>query len=188
MADAGLLGPLLAGVPLVAQFERLAAIEAALAMAPDAIRRLGALALHVREDAERLWQRLRLSNSEHERLAAMADQWWRVGADLGERAARVLLYRLRHQSFADHVLLAWARSGADPSDPAWRQFLALPQRWSPPRFPLRAADFVARGLQPGPRLGQALARAQAAWIAADFPADPAALAVIADAAAETARG
>lgn len=185
MADAGLLGPLLAGVPLVAPFERLAALETALGMKPDAVRRLGALALHVREDAERLRQRLRLFNAEHERLAAMAEFWWRIGADLGELAARALLYRLGAVGFADRVLLAWARDGAGPSDPAWRHFLALPQRWSPPRFPLRAADFIQRGLQPGPLLGQALARAEAAWIAADFPTVTADLAALADAAAET---
>jgi poly(A) polymerase len=35
----------------------------------------------------------------------------------------------------------------------------------------------------GPRLGAALAAAEAAWIAAGFPGDPAAVAAIADAAA-----
>ena len=35
-------------------------------------------AVCVAEDAERLWQRLRLSNAEHERLASMAEAWWRI--------------------------------------------------------------------------------------------------------------
>jgi len=41
---------------------------------------------------------------------------------------------------------------------------------------LRAADFIARGVEKGPALGAALARAEEAWIAAGFPSDKAALA------------
>jgi len=42
MADSGILGPLLAGVPNVAHVRAMAAAETALAFAPDAPRRLGA--------------------------------------------------------------------------------------------------------------------------------------------------
>jgi poly(A) polymerase len=34
---------------------------------------------------------------------------------------------------------------------------------------LRAADFIARGVAKGPALGEALRRAEEAWIAAGFP-------------------
>ena len=68
-------------------------------LAPDATRRLGALGAWIAEDAERLWQRLRLSNAEHERLAAMATDWWRVSPAMGEAAARVLIYRLGAGAF-----------------------------------------------------------------------------------------
>ena len=44
MTEAGLLGGVLGGVPLLASFENVAKIEAACGMAPDAVRRLGALA------------------------------------------------------------------------------------------------------------------------------------------------
>ena len=57
----------------------------------------------------------------------------------------------------------------------------LPTRWTAPVFPLKAADFIARGVPRGPRLGAALAAAEEAWIAEGFPRDPAALAQIADA-------
>ena len=76
MADAGFVTGLLASVPQVAKVARLAAIERGLGLKPDPLRRLGALALHVSDDAERLWQRLRLTNAEHERLGSMAQQWW----------------------------------------------------------------------------------------------------------------
>ncbi len=63
-------------------------------MPPDPVRRLGALAVMVAEDAERLWQKLRLTNVEHERLASMAEGWRRMSPDFGEPGARALLYRL----------------------------------------------------------------------------------------------
>jgi poly(A) polymerase len=185
MAEAGLLVAVLGGVPHVGHFGAMARTEDALGLQPDATRRLAALAVQVVEDAERLWQRLRLSNLEHERLASMADGWWRI-APCGDGTARPWLYRLKRERFTDRVLLAWCRSGAPPDDPAWRDLLLLPERWSAPAFPLRAADFLARGLPKGPSIGAAMRAAEGAWIAADFPLDDAALAEIAARAADTA--
>lgn len=171
MADAGVLGLVLAGVALVPRLTRLAEIEAALKLPSDAVRRLGALALHTSDDTERLRERLRLSNAEAERLAAMAERAWE--ADPAEaHAGRVLLYRLGPERFRDRVLFAWAAKGAARDDPSWRAFLDLPERWTAPRFPIKAADLVARGVPPGPALGAALRAAEDAWIAADFPEAP----------------
>jgi poly(A) polymerase len=153
------------------------------AFAPDPVRRLGALAVSVVEDAERLRERLRLANAEHERLAAMADGWWQISWRDGERGGRVLLYRLGPVHFIDRVLLAWTRSPEGAADQPWHKLATLPRRWSPPVFPLKAADFIRRGVPKGPRLGAALAAAEEAWIAADFPSGPAALAAIAERAA-----
>jgi poly(A) polymerase len=179
MAEAGLLGEVLGGVPLLASFENVAKIGAACGMAPDAVRRLGALGVLVTEDAERLAQRLRLANAEMDRLLAL-EMWWRVTPLAGEQAARALLYRLRAQAFTDQVLVAWARSPAGVADAAWRELASLPQRWTAPVFPLKAADFIRRGIAQGPALGAALRAAEMAWIAADFPAERAALEAIAD--------
>jgi tRNA nucleotidyltransferase/poly(A) polymerase len=171
MAEAGLLVPLLAGVPLVPHAGRMAALEAALALSPDPIRRLAALGVLVVEDAERLSQRLRLSNAERDRLASMGQVWWRRIVPAGDALARPWLYRLGAERFLDRVLLAWTRSGADAGDAAWRELVSLPQRWQPPAFPLKAADFIARGVEKGPALGAALRAAEEAWIAAGFPDD-----------------
>ena len=179
MSEAGLLGAVLSGVPLLASFENVAKIEAARGMAPDAVRRLGALGVLVTEDAERLAQRLRLANAEMDRLLAL-EMWWRVAPLAGEQAARALLYRLGAQAFTDQVLVAWARSPAGVADAAWRELASLPQRWTAPVFPLKAADFIRRGIAQGPTLGAALRAAETAWIAADFPAERAALEAIAD--------
>jgi poly(A) polymerase len=187
MADSGLLGQVLGGAPLLGPMRGLVAREAALGLDPDPVRRLGALAVSVVEDAERLWQRLRLSNAEHERLTAMADGWWRVAPDADQQAARRLLYGIGPEKFTDRVMLAWTRARAATDDAAWRALVALPAHWTVPQFPLRAADFISRGVEKGPRLGEALSAAEQSWIAAGFPRDRAALEQIADEIAATAK-
>jgi poly(A) polymerase len=180
MTEAGLLEQVLGGVPLLASFANMAKLEAAFALAPDAVGRLGALAVSVAEDAERLRERLRLANAEYERLASMADGWWQISRRWDEGAGRALLYRLGRERFVDRVLLAWTRSPEGAADPSWRALVTLPARWSAPTFPLKAADFMARGVPKGPRLGAVLRSAEEAWISAGFPDDAAALAAIAE--------
>ena len=182
MAECGLLGTILAGVAYLASFENLVKAEAALDAEPDAVRRLGAIGVWVKEDAERLTFRLRLSGAESERLFCL-EGWWRVAAHSDAQPARALLYRLGPQSFVDRALIAWARSDSGVADDNWRQLARLPQHWSAPDFPLKAADLMQRGIQAGPALGNALRAAETAWIAADFPAERSILNEIADEAA-----
>ena len=183
MAETGLLGLVLGGVPRLASFENMIKVEEALGLKADPVRRLGALAVWVEEDAERLTDRLRLSNAESERLLAL-EGWWRIAPQPDAKAARALLYRLGSASFADRVLVAWSRSEAGSADAAWHQLASLPQRWPAPVFPLKAADFMSLGIAAGPPLGAAMRAAEAAWIAADFPADRAAIDAIAKEAAQ----
>ena len=184
MAQAGLLLLVLGGVPYLADFENVAKVEASTGTTPDAVRRLGALSVVIAEDAERLWRRLRLTNNEHERLASVAEGWRRISPAFGENAAKALLYRLAPQHFTDHALLGWARSEATAHDAKWHELATLPQRWTAPEFPLKAADLMKRGVAQGPALGAALAAAERAWIAGGFTQERRALDEIADAAAK----
>ena len=70
MAEAGLLGTVLGGVPLLASFENMVKVEAALALDADAVRRLGALGCPGHRGCRAAGERLRLTNAEHERLLA----------------------------------------------------------------------------------------------------------------------
>jgi tRNA nucleotidyltransferase/poly(A) polymerase len=182
MTQAGLLEAVLGGVPLLASFENTCKVEAAAGVEGDPVRRLAAIGVSVVEDAERLWQRLRLTNSEHARLTSIAEGWQRISPAQGEGAWRELIYRIGPDRFVDRVLVAWARSPAGAADAEWQAFATLPTRWTAPTFPLKAKDFTRRGVEKGPRLGVALAAAEEAWIVAGFPADKAALTAIADAA------
>jgi poly(A) polymerase len=183
MSEAGLLVAVLGGVPLLASFANMTKLERELSLTPDPVRRLGALAINTAEDAERLRERLRLANAEYDRLASMAESWWHISAATGVHDARVLIYRLGPEKFLDRALLAWSRAWSEGvADDRWHDLVLLPGRWSTPIFPLKAADFIARGVAKGPALGAALRAAEEAWVAQDFPMDAAALAKIADAA------
>jgi tRNA nucleotidyltransferase/poly(A) polymerase len=171
MAETGILVDVLGGVPYLAGFSNAIKLEAQLGFEADATRRLAALAVWVREDADRLRERLRLTNDEHRRLRAMAESWWLVDPAAGEARGQALLYRIGAENFRDRVAIAFARSAEKADDPAWSELFALPARWTPPKFPLAAKDFMEQGVEKGPKLGAALAQAEEAWIAAGFPDD-----------------
>ena len=179
MADAGLLLPIFGGVAYTGPFAAMISAEQMLGLEPNPARRLAALTVAVTEDAKRVAMRLRLSNAETKALDSMGHRWWRL-AGMDEARARRRLYRLGAEHYRDRLMLAWARSGASHDTAYWREFAGLPQRWSAPKFPLKAADFVARGVAEGPALGHVLTLAEDAWLAADFPLGQTALAAIAD--------
>jgi poly(A) polymerase len=179
MGDAGLLQPIFGGVTYTGPFATMISAEAMLGLGPSPVRRLGALAVAVTEDAKRVAARLRLTNAEAKALDSMGHRWWRL-AGMDEATARRRLYRLGEDHYRDRLLLAWARSGGSQDAAYWREFYGLPQRWRAPKFPLKAADFIARGIAEGPALGHVMTLAEDAWLAADFPLDPSGLSAIAD--------
>jgi poly(A) polymerase len=179
MAEGGLLQLIFGGITYNGPFAAMIEIEHALGLEPNAMRRLAALAVVVTEDARRLATRLRLSNNEAKALDSMGHRWWRL-AGMDEARARRRLYRLGIDRYRDRLMLAWARAGAGPDSTFWRELVALPERWTAPKFPLRAADFMARGIAEGPALGHVLTLSEDAWLAAGFPLDEAALQAIAN--------
>jgi poly(A) polymerase len=179
MADGGLLLPIFGGIAYTGPFGAMISAERLLGLKPDPVRRLGALAVAVTEDAKRVAMRLRLTNAETKALDSMGHRWWRL-AGMDEATARRRLYRLGVDRYRDRLMLAWARAAGDADSAHWRELATLPERWSAPKFPLKAADFIVRGVAEGPVLGRVLALAEDAWLAADFPLDQAALKAIAE--------
>jgi poly(A) polymerase len=152
-----------------------ASVEEAQNLEPDAILRLAALAVEVREDAEHLRDRLRLSNEETARLVRAESHRPTFESATSEATARSHLYAEGTSAYRDRVLLAWARSGDGPADAAWRNHLTLPERWQVPRFPFGGEDVMALGVPAGPRVGALLRAVETWWIAGNFAADEAAL-------------
>ena len=96
MADAGLLLLILGGVTYSGTFAAMVAAERTLELAPNAVRRLAALAVAVTEDAKRVATRLRLSNAEAKALDSMGHRWWRFASKDGARARQLLYLSLIH--------------------------------------------------------------------------------------------
>lgn len=188
ISQAGLL-EIIVGATFPARLERLAAIEQALGRSPDPALRLAALAVLVHEDADRLRERLRLSNAEHRRLVMAA----RILSTLHGEDARPTDYELTRLLFLhgrdsarDALALAHAESRAAPSDDGWLAAARFLAEAPEPTFPITGADLVARGVRPGRELGAILKSLQAKWIRDGFPRDPAAVARLVEEAAENA--
>jgi poly(A) polymerase len=178
------------GVCFPARLERLDAVERVAGQRPDALLRLAALAVLTKEDAERLRGRLRLSNSEHKRLAAAAEVLVGLhGAEAppGELELTKLLFLYGCEGACDALALAQAESAAPTDDKDWLAALRYARETPPPNFPVKGADLLARGLAPGQALGETLKALQAKWIRAGFPRDPAIVKRLVEEAAESAQ-
>jgi poly(A) polymerase len=175
MRDWGLLTEVIPVAPRPRLLGRLADIERELGLAPDPVLRLAALAVEVAEDAERLGGRLRLSTRDAGKLLRAAEVPRGFGPDAGEAEAKKLIYRKGPAAMREALLIAWARSGIGFDDQEGRTLFSLPDRWQAPVLPLQGTDVLARGVAPGPRVGEVLRRLEAWWIASGFAADRAAL-------------
>ena len=138
MLDYGLIVPVLGLAPRPAVLARLAAIQADLALEPDALLRLAALAVEVREDAERLRDRLRLSNEDTARLVRASTHAPAIGPGAPESAARAYLYAHGEAGYREQILLAWARPVKRPQAAPGASGLRCPNGGRSPGFPSAA--------------------------------------------------
>jgi poly(A) polymerase len=169
MSETGIMIDVLAGVPWLSSFSNMTKAEAHFSLKADATRRLGALAVRVREDGDRLRDRLRLTNEEMRRLRSMAEGWWQMSPEMGPVARRAVLYRIGPDGYRDRVLLAFTRSEGKVDDEGWGELYALPEEWTVPECPFTAKLFFDKGVEKGPALGSILRRAEKAWIESGFP-------------------
>jgi poly(A) polymerase len=177
MSQAGIIEVLL-GMGYPARLERLAAFEAAQGEAGDAVLRLAAFSALTAEDADRLRERLRLSNDEHARLVAAVKTLAALhGIDRPPPVShlREMLFLCGSRAACDALALAFAESAAAPDDPQWLEAAKYLDETPAPAFPIKGADLIARGVSPGRAVGATLKALQAKWIRAGFPRDPAAL-------------
>jgi poly(A) polymerase len=166
MAGAGLLMPVIGGVPLLSRFALVADDHGEGA---HPVFRLAALAVSVGEDALRLRERLRLSNEEFDRTARIAQAL----EGLGGRAGLPAIAALRHvahgagnDAAAAALVLLNASAGGEGRGSVQQLVAELGK--TPPFLPT-GKDVVARGILPGPSVGQALAAARRLWIETGCP-------------------
>lgn len=125
--------------------------EADQGLAPDPVRRLAALLPPSPDVAEGVAARLRLSKAQRARLVSSAE---RLAVD-GDNP-RALAYRISVPFAVDRLLLL-GEDTAPLTD------------WTPPAFPLKGGEIVARGVAAGPQVARILQATERQWVEEGFP-------------------
>jgi tRNA nucleotidyltransferase/poly(A) polymerase len=136
------------------------AIDARQGFEPDTLLRLVLLA----RDAASLRDRLKLTNAEIARLAAL-NEHMTPSPKLRDAERRIVLYQMGAEAWRDAIRIAWAKS---PSSRGWRDLYRFADNWPVPVFPVKGQDLIGRGLKPGPAIGEALTRLEDWWVASGF--------------------
>ena len=148
MGESGFLSSRSSAASAIRNVGGLIAIEAERGLGGDALLRLAALGVAIPEDAERLHDRLRLANSEYERLksaAATLVGLHGIAAPPSFHGLQALLFGAGREAARDALALAQAESEAPPADAAFAAanwFLADAPR---PNLPISGTDLIARG-------------------------------------------
>ncbi|PZT90230.1 MAG: polynucleotide adenylyltransferase [Citromicrobium sp.] len=153
MRDIGVLEQILpeSGKRQIEMLSNLVAWERAQDVAPDALRRLGALLPPVAAIAESVSARLRLSRQQRERLRCIAGRRPDDGAD-----PRALAYRQGNDCARDRLLLGGFALDAIAG-------------WDAPELPLKGGEIVARGVERGPDVARILQAVENRWVEEGFP-------------------
>jgi hypothetical protein len=152
-----------------ARLARMTAQDRDMGLAPDPLLRLAVAIGHGDGTPDALTSRLRLSNAEGDRLAAVLERSHAFAASR-EADWTGLRFAFGTDGFRDAARLSAAGDGD-----GGRLSRALAHALEAPRaFPLRGADLVARGVPPGPEVGRRLAVLQSWWMAGGLSADRAA--------------
>ena len=181
--EAGLFGLLTAGAGDPARLRRLIEVERVRGAPPDPLLRLAALEVRIIEDAERLRDRLRLSNAEFEgwrTRRATLEGLHGLSAAPPPGELRALLFERKRTAAQDAVTLAHVDSGARARRSRFSSAYRFVSDTPEPSLPFTGADIVARGVKQGHRVGATLKSLQALWIRAGFPKEPEHLARLMD--------
>ena len=173
MAETGVLNEFLPEAHDLGRLDALVDIERNQFWPADAELRLAAL-MPEAKTASAAARRLRLSNSQHDRLVAALTDEPKVWSAMTPKDARAAVYAAGGAAFADRVKLAWAGSRQTAEANHWLALLTIGQTWTAPTLPVGGDDAAAAGAPRGPLVGEALRRVEAWWIEQDFPTDRAA--------------
>jgi len=166
MADTGVFAHLPLAIDLTPAAIRLIAIEQEHDGA-DALRRLAVIIRPGSDAVRQAAERLRLSNSERQRLIALTAAGGEVRQSPQTPAAcRRLIFALGDHA-ADRIMVGWARNGDVTAHP-WRDLWRLARTWRRPDLPISGRDIMARGVPSGRKVGDLLGQLEHWWVKADF--------------------
>jgi len=173
MQQSGVLAALLPDATFdAAPFSRLVALQQAVAqdseLVPEVWPRLAILFPDVDESrAERVAERLKLSNAQRLRVTALLGPApFAPTALVDEATWRQTLYRFGVERCRDRLLLAAAADAVE--GPAAVARIIASATWQRPVFPLRGADILAVGFTPGPTVSALLSELEDWWATEGF--------------------
>lgn len=166
MTGAGVTGRLWPGADGDGRALAAIALETALGLTPDPVRRLAAL-VATPVAVEAAVERLRLSRAEAGRVRRALSVDGQPPA--GDRERRARIYRAGAVAYLDARLLHAAAAGEPAA--ALARDVDIASVWAPPRFPIGGNDTAALGVPQGPSTGRLLKAVEDAWIADDFSGD-----------------
>jgi len=171
LAATGILSVVLPEAARLDRFENLVEVEVNQLFTSDPILRLASM-LDLNEDGiEAFAARLRLSNKERARIAAMLTDQTKIVAYLSIKEVRKALYRIGVECFKDRVMLGWASDRKGHNTFQWRAMLAMADSWQRPEFPLDGQMIKSAGVPEGPEIGRIAREVEEWWIDADFTDD-----------------
>ncbi|MBX3488804.1 CCA tRNA nucleotidyltransferase [Parvibaculum sp.] len=173
MAAAGILTIVLPEATRLDRFEKLVEIETTqlFRLEADPILRLGSMLDLDAAGVSALASRLRLSNRERDRLAAMLTDPTKIVCYMSMREMRRALYRMGVELFKDRVSLGWAGDRRGHNAFQWRALLAMADSWERPVLALTGDMIKAAGVPEGPEIGRVRAEVEEWWIDSDFIED-----------------
>ena len=164
LSSTGILAHIIPGWKHAA--DRLPELSAMIGISPDMPRRLMALldngtGLDL-NDLKSIQARLKFANGLRDRLYAAGIATARL-AEADEAVLKRLIYGLGREAVEDAVFLIAAHLGRSPE-----AMIGHLNALDVPAFPLKGADLIARGMSPGPEVGQRLKQIETDWLNHDF--------------------
>lgn len=144
---------------------------------PDALLALAALLRSIKDGAsttiDAIDARWKLSKVHYKRLQELcSDKWSVASGQWEEKNIKRQVRALGKELFIDRVILLMAEGGDEMQGLA---AVRLARSWQIPQFPVTGGDLLARGLEPGKKLGDLLAELEAYWEEQDYLPDKEAL-------------
>lgn len=144
--------------------------------AVDPLLRLAAVIVDLIFYADKVAQRLKLSNAQRSRLVALGEAP-PITPEMDRKARRRAYFKLGPALFRDCIALGWAEAAAEAGGigrtrtDAWFQLLNEAAMWTQPVFPVTGKDALALGIPEGPKIGRLLEAVQSWWVEQDFAPD-----------------
>lgn len=140
---------------------------------PDPLRRLAVLLPAEKGAVDQLAKRWHLSNKQKKRLQLARCAPDQLSPFDPRETLRAFLYHYGAMAARDQLFIYWAEKQFSGIGPKEQEILSEIDRWEdqPENFPVTGKDLIARGVNPGPLLGQRLKQLEDWWCETGCQAD-----------------